>query len=535
MMEKMRRAIARHGLTQPGEHALIGVSGGADSVALLAALRERAPVLKVRLTVAHLNHGLRGRAAAEDAAFVRDLAAQWGLPCVIGQARVRTRAKNKGISIEMAARETRYAFLERVARRVRADVVVTAHTADDQAETVLLKLARGAGPDGLGGMRAVRTLPSGTRHVRPMLETSRREIEAYLKKNGIPWREDASNLDADPLRNRVRHDVLPMLESVLNPQIRAALTRTADICRADTAWLDAQALTLLRQCQETGDGFQGSGFGFQERGDRGQGAGDRVQVSGFRKEGAGDGFCDVPGSLRFDPLLDAPLAARRRVLRLWLTENGVPAEHLDFEAVDRIDRLLRRRQGGGQVPVGQGRIVRRHERRLDVLMRPESAATCAQAGSRADASLKARMPGTTCWPEYGLRVTVRRAQRAVKERETGLGRWPACASLSMKKTAGRALRVRFWRPGDRMRPWGLNGSKKLQDIFADAKVPPEQRQALPVFECDGEIVWLPGYRIAQGWAVEENETACWRLRVEAVLTMETRRTQRGRAATKKNV
>jgi len=201
---------------------LVGVSGGADSVALLHALL----ALGYRPHVCHLNHCWRGAASDADAAFVRQLARQLGLPVTI-QAR-------KVAHSEDAARRARQIFFERVAKKTGSSTLVLAHTADDQAETFLLRLLRGAGPAGLGGMWADRRIGQ-LRVVRPLLEVTRSEIIKYLKSHHLTWREDASNADRRYLRNRIRHELLPLLERDYNPGIRKVLRRTAEILRAEAA------------------------------------------------------------------------------------------------------------------------------------------------------------------------------------------------------------------------------------------------------------------------------------------------------------
>ena len=232
MLEKTQHSVRKHGLIRRGQHVLVAVSGGADSVAMLLALDELKRLLGIRLTVAHLNHHIRGNEAKKDAEFVRKLAAGLKIPFVGGDADVPRLAKSRGLSIEMAAREARYEFLADAARKKGADVIATAHTADDQAETVLLKLCRGAGSRGLSGIPRETTI-NGVRVVRPLLDVTRVEIESFLRRKKQAWREDRTNRDTAYLRNRVRHELLPMLESKLNPGIREALLRTADILREE--------------------------------------------------------------------------------------------------------------------------------------------------------------------------------------------------------------------------------------------------------------------------------------------------------------
>ncbi len=427
-------------------------------MALLAALRELRSLLGIRLLIAHLHHGLRGADADEDARFVRRMARRWKVPCVIGRADVRARARRRGISREMAAREARYAFLARVARRRRADLVATAHTVDDQAETVLLQLARGAGSSGLSGLSPSVTLAEA-RVIRPMLEISRTAVLAYLTARGIPWREDATNADLSILRNRVRHRVLPVLERELNPAVRGALARTAEVLREEDAYLEAQAAHQLAMSRAA-----------------------------------------TAHALRIEALRAVPVAIRRRVLRRWLLQLGVPPPRLTYEILEKVRSILEG-NGGRRMDAGDGWVVIRRDATLEAVRKTEVAPVL-------PFRVRVLIPGETCVPEKGIRILARMGSGCVRDRNARVGSLPASATLRRAAIGRRRLWVRSWRPGDRIRPLGLNGTRKLQDVFVDAKVPAERRRHIPVFECAGQIVWLPGYRVARGWeAIHSREPA----------------------------
>jgi tRNA(Ile)-lysidine synthase len=379
----------------------------------------------------------------------------------------------------MAARAARYAFLVRTARRVKADVIVTAHTADDQAETVLLKLVRGAGRTGLAGI-PFETVMQGCRIVRPILDCTRAEVLAYLRKAKVAWREDESNADRSFLRNRVRHELLPLLGREFNPRIREALSRTSRVFAAEDEWLDGLAAAMLRDCQE--------------------GACDTAGETGSRASGK------AGPAILCDRLRRLPLAARRRVIRCWLIDHRVPESCLDLETVDRVVAAGERTRGSRRLLLGEGRIVRQSYGRL----------YCERTESPGTAAFRAtlRIPGTTVLRKQGLRIVVRLAPGLVRERPLRPGNWPARASLSAEAWARQAVEVRSREAGDRMEPWGLSGSKKVQDILVDQKVPRAERSRVPVFECGGTIVWLPGYRVARAWAVTDPEAVNLQISVD---------------------
>jgi tRNA(Ile)-lysidine synthase len=292
---------------------VVGLSGGADSVALtdaLAALRRRRGL---RVVAAHLDHGLRP-GAVEDAAFCDHLCRSLEVPLRAGRADVRSRAAREKGGIEQAARRERFAFLRRVAAEEGAAAIAVAHTRDDQAETLLLRLLRGAGATGLAGMR-----PRSGDVVRPLLAVSRREVLGYLRERGLAWREDPSNLDTAHRRNRVRHELLPYLEARFNPRVRAALARTAALLADEAAHVRAEAEALL-------DGIA-------------------------REE-------DGAVVLRRAPLAGAPKALARAALRQALSRAG----GLGQVGADHVERLLRLACGkapsGRRLPLPGGREAR---------------------------------------------------------------------------------------------------------------------------------------------------------------------------------
>jgi len=459
---RVTATIEEHHLLSRNQHALAGVSGGADSMALLHSLHELAPTLDLRLTVAHLDHGVRDE-AKEDAAFVRQAAADLGLPFVEDEVDVPALAGQAGISLEMAARQARYEFFARAAKGAECDAVATAHTANDQAETALLKLARGAGRGGLAGI-SYRTRLCGVRVIRPFLDLNRQDIETYLSKRGIEWREDSSNKDMTFLRNRVRHEILPMLSDRLNPGITETLSRSANIWREEDKWMNSLAMASLARCE--------------------------------------DG-----GALLVAPLLALCVAERRRILRLWLSRCGEPVGETTFDTIARIERAINSVKGTHIVPLPGGRSLRREYDRL--LVEPDS------AWERGDMiAVPLAIPGRTVIWELGIEVNATIARGIVKDSPGVPGRLPARASLRHDPGGNRRICVRNRRSGDIMGPLGMSGTRKLQDIFTDTKVPVRERDKAPIFECRDEIIWIPGYRVARGWDVPDETARALHLQVD---------------------
>jgi tRNA(Ile)-lysidine synthase len=235
LVERVEETIRARRLFAQGERILVAVSGGLDSVVLLRLLHALAPKHRWRLVVAHFNHRLRGRASEADERFVRALATELQLPLVTGRADVRTRARRRGWSVEMAAREMRHAFLARAARRWRCRVIALAHQADDQVELFFLRLLRGTGVEGLSGMKWRSPSPAAPplRLVRPLLEVGRRDLAEYARAQQIRFREDASNASPDMLRNRIRHELLPRLRRRFQPALNQTVLRTMAIAAAE--------------------------------------------------------------------------------------------------------------------------------------------------------------------------------------------------------------------------------------------------------------------------------------------------------------
>ncbi|MBV9957391.1 MAG: tRNA lysidine(34) synthetase TilS [Acidobacteria bacterium] len=320
----------RLGLPLAEQRVVVAVSGGADSTALLLALDElkRAGRISLKVTVAHLDHGLRGEAGESDARWVHELARGLDYEVVLGEADVRGRASGERDNLEQAARRARYEFLAETAARVEAYAVLTAHTMDDQAETLLLRLMRGSGLDGLGGMEPVRALSEETEVLlaRPLLGWARRAwTEKYCRERGADFRTDALNEDESFARVRVRKKLLPLMQT-FNGRAVEALARTAELLRADASALRAAAQELLLA------------------------ATDEAETSGA-------------ACLRVNVLAGADTAVRRRALRLWLASARGDLRRLELAHLLAVERLVSGTRGGrvAELP-GAGSVLRKRGR-----------------------------------------------------------------------------------------------------------------------------------------------------------------------------
>jgi tRNA(Ile)-lysidine synthase len=440
------QTIRKHELFPRGARVLVAVSGGADSVALLHILRvlERRGLLVVA-GVAHLHHGLRGADADADERFCRELAAREGLPIEVGHADVAALAARSHSSLESAARIARYQFLADAASRLAADVTAVGHTLDDQAETVLLRLFRGAGARGLSGIR-----PKAGGVVRPLLEIRRHDLRRYAAEHGLTYHEDATNADTAIPRNRIRLEVLPCLERQV-PGLPPVLARLADVAREDEDYLSGTARELFERLQcRTG--------------------------MGLHLEAAG--------------LAAAPRALGSRVVRQAL-EGAAPARFVGWHHIDRVLELAKA-QDGASVSL-PGCIVRRHGHLLTFGAPRHEPFSNARR-------LPLPVPGDALFGAWQVSAETRAAVPA-----SGL---PPARGMVAAVAAGALqgpLAVRSRRPGDRFRPLGMGGrGRKLQDLLVDRKVARSERDALPlVVDAEDRIVWVTGQAMAEEFRVTE--------------------------------
>lgn len=449
--DRVRRTVVKHGLFARGSRVAVALSGGADSVALLLLLRDlEADGDLVAAGVAHFNHRLRGGDADADEAFCRELAQRLGLPIEIGGADVRAAAAGQRRSIEDAARTLRYAFLEEAATRLSADVVAVAHTVEDQAETFLLRLIRGAGPRGLAGIH-----PRAGRIVRPLLEVRRDELRALLAARNQPFREDASNADLTIPRNRIRHELIPYLERHFSPSIVPVLAREAAIAREDEARLAQEAIEVASSIVLRATDIAG---------------GCRVTV---------------------DPvaLTSLPAALGSRVARLAL-EAGAPGHFTGSEQIERFLAFARSARPGAALSLpGQQALWR--DGRVELGAAPPRQAP--QPGENSF-SFPLSIPGEVVLAPQGWVVSAAQAAPG----STGDGELVAGVLAS---TVQLPLAVRSRSPGDRVLVSGMGGRhKKLQDLFVDRKVPRQLRDCVPlVVDAGGQIVWVVGEPVADAF------------------------------------
>ncbi len=346
----------RHGWQRECARFILAVSGGADSVALLLAFDElhRAKRLSGQaFAVAHLDHGLRGARGADDAHWVAELARTLRYECVLGRAPVKEHAHGRRDNLEQAARRARYDFLGATARRHGASAIVTAHTLDDQAETVLLRLLRGSGAEGLGGMRPARSLDAkgDVLLLRPLLGWARRaDTVGFCRARGVEFRHDEMNEDERFARVRLRRKVLPLLET-LNPRAAEAIGRASELLREDAAALDLLASGLFEEASVAREKMDGAKM---------RGA-DEADARKDAHEMDADERHSVPPPLRVEILADAPAALRRRALRKWIACGRGDLRRLELSHVIAVEKLLKGTRGGRIAELPGGCFIERRQ------------------------------------------------------------------------------------------------------------------------------------------------------------------------------
>jgi len=449
-------------LLKPGLRLAVGVSGGADSVALLRVLAEqnleRGRELGLVLHAAHLHHGLRGQEADDDLAFVRDLAAELGLPfhearvdtAVEARARAETgkpgQPGKSAETIEEAARRVRYGWFRQLLAAGEVDAVATAHTRDDQAETVLAKFLRGAWTEGLSGIHPVVEFPEG-RILRPLLNATRTEVEAYLAALGQGWREDSSNRHLTFTRNRIRHELLPLLEG-WNPRLREHLAQMAALARDEEAWWAAELVRLAPQLLLPGRPVRGGGRAASE-------------------------------GLALDVIRLAALAPalQRRLLRYCAEQLGAAP---DFAATEALRTMALHGRAGQKLELAQGLLAERTPRELRMAV--GSASSSAAPSALAVPEYSVDVPGEVSAPAFGLLLRIE------------------LAANPQHSTAPSAATLRNWRPGDRVRLRYSSSAHKVKEVLERLKVTGSSRALWPVLEFDGQIIWMRGVELepAQG-------------------------------------
>lgn len=459
---KFKTAIRKFRMLEPGDVVVVGVSGGPDSTALAYLLWRFREEFQIKLYLAHLHHGLRGREADEDVALVEALASQLNLPLTVRRIAVGEMAKTEGLSVEAAGRAARYQFFAEIAQQVGATKIALGHTADDTVETVLMWLIRGAGRKGLAGIPPYRE----GKIIRPLILAFRKETESYCRENNLPFAIDKTNLNQVYLRNRIRWELLPLLEKRYNPRIRQKILEMAEIFREEEEFLEGLTAEKSR----------------------------RAILAAEEKTRVIDGVY----------LTSLHPAMQRRVLRHLIKELGPDP---GFNKTEEVRLLVIEKRTGHVVELPGGLQARWRYGRL--YLEPEH--TLQKLWIQSE-EVVLNVPGETVVPRKGwvVEATLVEGEDPFAWTKELNGPWEVLLDWEKIKPP---LLIRYRREGDRFIPLGLQSPKKLKDFFIDARIPLEERDQIPLLVDQEKILWVIPLRIDERVRISSGTHKMLRLKV----------------------
>jgi len=474
LAQKLLGHLRLHESTHPGQRIGVAVSGGADSVALLLLLLELRERLGIVLSVAHFNHKLRGRASDVDERFVAALATRNDLPFFVAHEDVASKARREHSTLKDAPRRSRYCFFESLAHDAHLDKIAVAHTADDQAETVLAHILRGTGLSGLAGIH-----PEAGIVFRPLLPFRRDELRSYLRLRRQTWREDATNRDTRRMRSRIRFKLVPLLEKVFQPAVVEHLSQLADLAREEDAWVESSAeLRLFLSAREHNGEW-------------------RISLRDLVAPPVEPGEANQAGNLWSRR---APEAMSKRMIRLLVKKVKPHSGQLRSVHVSAVLRLAQQPESGKSLPLPGGVEVRRE--RDFLAFRPDS-------GKHTQNTAKSPPSGYA----HHLNLQTGQADVPIVEHSCCLrfrvidwpleGRETIVTGAVLDRDSLRApLVVRNWRPGDSVQPLGHRKRHKLSRLLSEAGVSRWQKVCWPVLTSGGSVVWSRGLPVAVDFAAK---------------------------------
>jgi len=453
LLKTVEKTISAYGMLKPKDSVVIGVSGGPDSVALLHVLFLIAPRFSIKLGVAHLNHCLRRNDSDKDAQFVEVLAKKYDLPCYTHKKDVRKyRIENK-LSIEEAARRVRYTFLNDIANTMQYNKIAVGHHSDDNAELILMNLFRGSGTQGLSGIPPLRD----HKIIRPLIKLNRSEIMDFLSRNKLEYVSDTSNMDTKYFRNKVRHDLIPLLKTAYNPKISETLNRLSYIIRSEEEWIDDVVHPF----------YEKTVLDVQEN---------YISLS-------------VSMLNQYHPAL------QRRIIRMTIEKIKEDLRRIRFIHISSVIGLLEKRSTYGNLDLPDHVRIQRDQDALYVFKEKHIFSDVSEKHINSDTftfEYQIEKLESVFIREIGadIKFTEMRMQKVPDYRNTGQH-----TSFFDKDTLSFPMVIRNFRPGDAFQPLGVGGTQKVKKFFIDKKVSRRDRIKCPILLSRGKIIWVVGHRI----------------------------------------
>ncbi|SHI96087.1 tRNA(Ile)-lysidine synthase [Geosporobacter subterraneus DSM 17957] len=450
MLKKFLETIEKNQLVEKKQGVVLGISGGPDSVTMLHLFWRIREDYQLRLYAVHLNHQFRGEAADQDAVYVEELCRRFGIPCYCFREDIQAYSKEKGISFEEGGRERRYQLFEKVLTTNQAQRIAVAQNLDDQAETVLMRLMRGAGIEGLGAMDYKR----GEHIIRPLLNISRKEIEDYCQKYQLQPRIDQTNFQSIYTRNRIRLELIPYIEKYFNPGIKETLSRTAKLMREDTDFILSASKGLYKQIALK--------------------AGDEIHI--------------LTG-----PLQDNHPALQKRVLREAILQLDGTIKNIGAVHVEQLIELMDQGKSGSTLDLPNEINVLRDYGKL-----------CFRRKKNHKNKDLFEYP-----LKIGENIEIEKLNMVFLAEELPRGFKDSLKGGSMvqyfdlDKVHGDMI-VRNRKEGDKFAPLGIRGTKKLKEFMIDEKVSREKRDQIPLICDQGGIMWVVGYRMSERYKVDKD-------------------------------
>ncbi len=448
LIKEVKKTIEKYGMLTEGDKVLVAVSGGPDSVALLYLLNDFRSEIALSLVIAHLNHGLRGEESLKEADFVKELADKLDLPIELSSIDLPALKRSWRLNVQEAARRARYRFFEEAARSWAAQRIAIGHNADDQAETVLMRVLRGAGTKGLGGVPPVRG-----KYIRPLIEIPRHRILRFLEKNGLPFVSDSSNLKTSYLRNKIRLKLLPELEREYNPGVQKNLLRIARILREEEGILESATDEAWRlTCRSQ--------------------LGDQVTFD-------------------LSSFLNQPLSLQFRLLRRAIEAVSGTLWGIDFDHIEALIKLTGSKSPNKLIHLPRGVMAERSYRELIVRK--------GTLPKKMSFQYALKVPGITRLKETNQEL---RTRILMDRKQVSFAKDENRANFDYHRLEPPLL-VRNFRAGDCFQPLGMEGMKKIKDYFIDKKLPRRMRDRIPLLISNNKIIWVVGFRIDHRVRIDE--------------------------------